>query len=350
MFRRHSFSAATAHDGAKIQRYAAIMLKRASVSLFSHAQILSSYAGDQGAFIDWRASKHVHEIETHACLFKRCKYSIRGFADVRTDECTKSQSDHLIWPESTPATAIPTPYQIFHLDKTAVYSKKHFYELVKLYHPDRHISEPNLSNDTSISRDVRIERYRLVVAAHKILSDPVKRSAYDKYGSGWGEHMEISRPENVSNYHYHYYYYGYGYRSRYRARWSSFYADDSPMKNATWEDWERWYQRHNREKRRSSAHFSHESFLFMAVALASLVGVLQAKQMGATSFASPAVHFDIMTGECNKNLQSRRIISRESESNHHRLERFLESRTPQGNGTLKPKDDIPPRLLAPPDS
>lgn len=323
------------------------MLKRASVPLTSHAHILSSYAGDQGAFIDRRASKRIDETKTHARLFKRRNYQIRGFADIRTEQCSESQSEHLAWPETTPATVIPTPYQIFHLDKNAIYPKKHFYELVKLYHPDRHLSEPNLSEKTPLSRDVRNERYRLVVAANEILSDPVKRSAYDKYGSGWGENMKKSRSETVSNYHYRYHY---RYRYRYHAKWSGFYADDSPMKNATWEDWERWYQRHNQETHRPSVHFSHESFLFMAVALASLVGVLQAKQMGATSFASPAVHFDSMTGECNKNIESRRAISRESESNHHRLHRFLESRAPHGGGTLKPKDDIPPRLLSPPDS
>ena len=325
------------------------MLKRASVSLTSHAYILSSYAGDQGAFIDRRASKRIDEIKTHAHLFTRRKYQIRGFADIRTDRCSEIQSEHLAWPEKTTATAIPTPYQIFHLDENAIYSKKHFYELVKLYHPDRHLSEPNLSDNTPLSRDVRNERYRLVVAANEILSDPVKRSAYDKYGSGWGENMEKSRPENVSNYHYHYHL-RYRYRYRYHANWSGFYADDSPMKNATWEDWERWYQRHNREKQRSSVHFSHESFLFMAVALASLVGVLQAKQMGATSFATPATHFDIMTGECNKNIESRRTISRESESHHHRLQRFLESRAPHGEGMLESKDDNPTKLLSPPDS
>lgn len=97
-------------------------------------------------------------------------------------------------------------------------------------------------------------------------------------------------------------------------------------------------------------HFSHETFIFMAVALASFVGVLQAKQMGAASFTSPAVHFDAMTGACNRNIQSRRTISRESESNHHRLQRFLEARAPHGDGTLEPKDDIPTKLLSPPES
>ncbi|KAJ5294806.1 hypothetical protein N7508_009627 [Penicillium antarcticum] len=37
-----------------------------------------------------------------------------------------------------------------------------------------------------LSKDERVERYRLIVAAHEILSDPQKRTAYDVYGIGWG--------------------------------------------------------------------------------------------------------------------------------------------------------------------
>lgn len=260
---------------------------------------------------------------------------MRGFADVRSDHCSKCQSVHLPWPELTPATAIPTPYQILHLEKNATYSKQHFYELAKVYHPDRHLSEPELSDETSLSSDVRIERYRLVVAAHEILSDPVKRSAYDRFGIGWGENIEKSRTRYDSDY-------------PYRTKWSGFYADDSPMKNATWEDWERWYQRHDREKQ-ETVYISNRTFLSMAVTLASLVGFLQAKKMGATSLA-PHAHFETMSGECSKNLQSRRTTSRESESKHHRLQRFLESRAPHADGMLEPKDEIPTKPLSPTES
>ena len=256
---------------------------------------------------------------------------------MRSDHCSKCQSGHLSWPELTPATAIPTPYQIFHLDKNAIYSKQRFYELVKVYHPDRHLSEPSPSEITSLSSEVRIERYRLIVAANDILSDPVKRSAYDRYGSGWGEvTRENSRPRYNSSYRHH-------------TKWSGFYADDSPMKNATWEDWERWYQRRDRENQREPVYFSHGTFLSMAIALASLVGILQAKHMGATSFA-PRSHVEAMTGECNKNLQDRRTVSLESDNHNHRLQRFLESRAPHADGMLEPKDDIPAKLLSPPES
>lgn len=310
------------------------MFKRASITLSSHAHILSSNACDQGPFIDRRAPKHSDNMKAHAHPYKRWKHQIRGFADVRSDHCSKSQTGHLRWPELTPATAVPTPYQIFHLDQNAIYSKRRFYELVKVYHPDRYLSKSSLSENIPLSNDVRIERYRLVVAANDILSDPVKRSAYDRCGLGWERNIAKSRPKYDSNY-------------RHRTKWSGFHADDSPMRNATWEDWERWYQRHNREKQ-EPVHFSNAAFLSMVVALASVVGVMQAKLMGATSFISLG-QVEAMTGECNKNIQSRRTVSREFDSKHDRLQRFLESRAPHGDGMLEPKEDIQTKLLSPPE-
>ena len=87
---------------------------------------------------------------------------------------------------------IPTPYQIFGQKKDSPYSKRKFYELVKLYHPDRHDygSSGNLPSYTT-----KLERYRLIVAANDILSNPVKRAAYDRYGSGWNGQPDALSPE-----------------------------------------------------------------------------------------------------------------------------------------------------------
>ena len=68
----------------------------------------------------------------------------------------------------------------------AIYSKTRFHELVKLYHPDM---SPGKSED--IPRQVKIERYRLIVAAHTILSDPTRRSAYDRFGAGWNGKADL---------------------------------------------------------------------------------------------------------------------------------------------------------------
>lgn len=310
------------------------MLKRASIPIYSQTHLLSSNAGDQGAFVDRHLRKYIDNRNAHAHQYTRWKHQIRGFADVRSD-CSKRSSAHLPWPDLKSPAAIPTPYEIFHLDQNAIYSKQQFYELVKVYHPDRNHTEPSMSDDSSLSNDVRIERYRLVVAANEILSDPVKRSAYDTYGLGWGKNIEKSHPEYDSK---HYY----------RTKWSGFYADDSPMKNATWEDWERWYQRHNREKQ-DSMYISNATFLSMAIALTSLMAVLQAKTMGATASASPT-RFEIMTGECNKNLQDRRTTSCESDGKHHTLQMFLESRAPHTDGVLEPRNDVSTKLSSPRES
>lgn len=310
------------------------MFKRARIPLVSYGNILSPNASDQGVFIDPRAPRHTEKMRAHDHPCKRWNPQIRGFANVRSDSCSSSHTGNPSWPELSSATTVPTPYQIFQLDKNATYSKHRFYELVKLYHPDRHHSEQSLSDRSPISSDVRIERYRLVVAANDILSDPVKRSAYDRYGLGWGRHTEAPRSKYNTSYRHH-------------TKRSRYYTDESPMKNATWEDWERWYQRHSRGKQ-EPIFFSNGTLLSMIVALAALVGAMQGRQMGESSFV-PLAHVEAVTKECNKNIRSRRTASREFDNKYERLHSFLESRAPHGNGMLEPKDDVQTRLLPPPD-
>jgi curved DNA-binding protein CbpA len=128
-----------------------------------------------------------------------------------------------------PTTAKPTPYEIFGQKKSAPYSKKVFYELVKIYHPDLHDHShlnPHRPND-KVSRHVRLERYRLIVTANNILSDPSRRRAYDLYGAGW---------DGLSDMHT---------RGADRA-WRE--EPDNASMNATWEDWERWHQRRQEQE------------------------------------------------------------------------------------------------------
>ncbi|RAK98509.1 J domain-containing protein [Aspergillus ibericus CBS 121593] len=73
-----------------------------------------------------------------------------------------------------------TPYSILGLHPRDPYTKTAFYKLVKLYHPDRYQTVPS-----DLSPTIREHRYRLVVAAHELLSNPQKRLAYDRYGVGW---------------------------------------------------------------------------------------------------------------------------------------------------------------------
>lgn len=311
------------------------MLKRARIPLSSCGNIFGPYSPDQGVFIDLGATKQTGIVDAHVHLYKRYGSQRREVSGLRSNGCSNGQPGKLPWPELSSATAIPTPYQIFHLEKEAIYSKRRFYELVKVYHPDRYISEQTLSNQRPLSSAVRNERYRLVVAANDILSDPVKRSAYDRYGSGWERHGDFKAPK-YSPYH------------RYHPKWSGFDTDDSPMRNATWEDWERWYQRHGRKKQ-EPVYCSNGTFLSLVIILAGLAGARQAKLMGDSSLAS-FEQFEAMTKECNKTIQGRKSASREFDNKYDRLQRFLESRAPSGNDMLQPSNGSQTNLLPPPES
>lgn len=146
----------------------------------------------------------------------------RSYATVR-DEPRRDDDDPAspTWPKSKN----PTPYEIFDQAKSHPYSKKTFYQLVKLYHPDRHFHTSNLNG--AITHKVKLERYRLVVAANDILSDPTKRRAYDLYGAGWGGTSDMSNT---------------AYREADRA-WRA--QTGTAAHNATWEDWERWHWENN---------------------------------------------------------------------------------------------------------
>ncbi|KAK8064264.1 hypothetical protein PG996_008916 [Apiospora saccharicola] len=132
------------------------------------------------------------------------------------------QREHQIltrWPSMTDCN----PYEILEQPRGGPYNKRRFYELVMVYHPDRWIH----GEYHGIPKSTRIERYRLILAANAILSDPVKRRAYDEHGMGWtlgGVRSHAATGRNPS-------------QKQTAARHSS-----STM-NATWEDWETWRDR-----------------------------------------------------------------------------------------------------------
>lgn len=129
------------------------------------------------------------------------------------------QHEHHIltrWPSTTKCN----PYAILEQPRAGPYNKRRFYELVMVYHPDRWIH----GEYHGIPKATRVERYRLILAANAILSDPVKRRAYDEHGVGWtlgGSHAVSARnhpqPQAATR----------------RPRTSSM--------NAAWEDWETWH-------------------------------------------------------------------------------------------------------------
>jgi len=79
-----------------------------------------------------------------------------------------------------PSWKDPTPYDILGMQKGQPYHKMRFYNLVKTYHPDL-----KMTSSSRLSKDTQIQRFRLVVAAHEILSDDRKRAVHDTHGIGW---------------------------------------------------------------------------------------------------------------------------------------------------------------------
>lgn len=134
-----------------------------------------------------------------------------------------------------------------------------------MYHPDR-----NTKSGDQIPQAVKIERYRMIVAAHNILSDPTKRSAYDRFGAGWNGKAEVGGRETwyqPSPFHR---------PGPFSHSWTR--PDDPIWRNATWEDWERfWAQRAKengttaegvRQPNRSGLYLQNSYFLLLVMMLA----------------------------------------------------------------------------------
>ena len=129
-------------------------------------------------------------------------------------------------PPSWPKSPNPTPYQVLGLHQSVhPYTKHRFYQLVKIYHPDTQSISESIK---ALPAAIRLERYRLIVAANDLLSDPEKRKLYDSYGVGWTSNRPSTRNDSM----------------RYADRsWRN--EPNNASHNATWEDWERWYTARN---------------------------------------------------------------------------------------------------------
>lgn len=232
----------------------------------------------------------------------------------------------LYWPEVTSANAIPTPYQIFNQKKGSKYSKQRFYELVKIYHPDRH-DNSNLYD--GLSYETKLERYRLVVAANNILSDPVKRGAYDCWGAGWNGMPDIRSPRDNSDSTSQW---G-GHNSR---GWGG--GPNGPSQNATWEDWERWYQRDSQGPQKPR-YVSNSAFVALIVMFAALGGVGQATRVGKYSM-NFIEQRDALHNNISKDLMRRRKETTTAfGSREERIHQFLKQRDPYGYGVTDPREE-----------
>lgn len=257
----------------------------------------------------------------------------RCFATVRSDNSPTSSPQNPPWPELSSPNAVPTPYQILRLKKDSPYSKRRFYELVKIYHPDRNGHDVGSSDTSVLPGSIKMERYRLIVTAHEILSDPVKRCAYDKSGAGWNGRPEHGAPK-----------YSWGYNRE--TKWSGFDTNDSPFRNATWEDWEKWYQRD--KAKQDTLHFSNGGFIMLVLAAVFLGGFGQSTRVGEYSNAfqrqAEKVHDD-----ASKAIRRRRTESQGFGNRDERLQHFLKTRDPHSYGVADPTDKSYQKLLREPE-
>jgi len=174
-----------------------------------------------------------------------CAQQLQSYATVHDGQLRNGHkaSDYPKWPTA----ANPTPYEILGLPKGCTYSKARYFQLAKLYHPDR---QHHTSYD-GIPHLTKLERYRLVVAANEILSNPQKKRMYDLYGFGWENQTDPQTRHREAD----------------RA-WRQ--EPGNPSMNATWEDWERWHQQRNGGGEKQEQVFT-SNLTFMAIVSAFLI-------------------------------------------------------------------------------
>jgi len=306
------------------------MLKKSTI-------LFSSYRNIYGL------SPPVNPSSTSSCSPKTSdagKQARRQHKPVRTyatsaDKRRKNSHDGswLPWPEVA-TNRTPTPYQIFGQRKGTPYSKRRFYELVKLYHPDKHGAGAN----DGLAYETKLERYRLVVAANDILSDPVKRGAYDAYGAGWNGQPDVRAREDM-----------HGTNSSwgdYSSRgWGQYHG--GPSQNATWEDWERWYQRDSGGKQEPT-YVSNRAFVAIVIVFAALGGI-----GNATRANNHGINFveqkNALHEQVSKDLIRRRKESSTSSDRDERIQAFLKQRDPLGYGLIDPAEEQVRKMLPEPE-
>ncbi|RPA98878.1 hypothetical protein L873DRAFT_1828313 [Choiromyces venosus 120613-1] len=239
-----------------------------------------------------------------------------------------------------PPNAFPTPYQIFNCRQGIPYSKARFYELVKLYHPDHFQQRRNEGLD--ISEPIRLERFRLIVAANAILSDPVKRVNYDRSGAGWNltPVRDITRT-NASQRKWWTEREGHG--SFARQHYGKGGPND-PAQNATWEDWERWYQRRAHSEAGGGGEYqgplytSNGTFVTIVFILASagaLMNISRANANGQNFLEQREIRHAEISREWARRKREVAVLG----SKEERVQAFLKNRDPIGYGIVDPEGE-----------
>lgn len=203
-----------------------------------------------------------------------------------------------------------------------------------LYHPDRFCSGEGHIHQ--LSDKVRNERFRLVVAANEILSDPVKKRAYDQHGAGWNGRAGVGRGAQVYRHS----------AARGGSRgapqhpwwakeaWSQREGGDppDPYRNATWEDWERYHAWRDgtacpqQQKPIYMSNVAFMSMLFCLVTIGSILSISHTQESGKMHVADRAkLHEQI-----SRDMSRRRREAIELGDKGERLRNFLRNRDPHG--------------------
>ncbi len=237
---------------------------------------------------------------------KQCTCWRRKYATISSgDPASRGSRDTAAarWPSAKN----PTPYEILAIEPSAPYSKARYYDLVKLYHPDRHHHNTASGRSSDgLETAVRLERYRLVVLANDILSDPEKRKAYDTYGVGWGPtHSHV--------------------RDVYRHADRSWrHKPGNAAGNATWEDWERWHEQRDGKERQQPVFMSNTYFVALVLATIAVGSVMQ-----ATRAMESASHImeqrDAHEASLGASVRRRERVA-VSMGRHDRIDQFIRDR------------------------
>lgn len=261
----------------------------------------------------------------------------RNYAQHASSSYSSSSSSHsheadLSWPDAVHPHKTPTPYQILNCRRGEPYTKHRFYSLVKLYHPDRGTGASPIAH---LPHTVRLERYRLLVAAHSILSDDAKRRAYDAWGHGW------QGPRHASPYHPSQ---TWTYEQR---EWP---PGQDPAQNATWEDWERWYHKQDGTEKVDPRDMYMSNFAFVSVvfALVTLGGIMQGTRANMLS-SSVMEHRDKIHKEASMELARSKRASISGDRNE-RIKTFLEHREAVLTGEDAYHRILPPSETCTPDT
>ena len=206
---------------------------------------------------------------------------------------------------------------------------------MKVYHPDRNGHDQCAAHILSLPGSVKTERYRLIVAAHEILSDPAKRKAYDKTGAGWNGRSE----HDAIRYHW---------GSKGESKWSGFDTNDAPFRNATWEDWEKWYQRQS-GKKQNPVFVSNGGFLSLVVTVVFFGAFGQSLRVDdyGNLFKRQA---ERVNDDASKFVRQRKAETQGFGNKDARLQNFLKVRDPYGYGIEDPREEQFKNLLPDPET